>query len=385
MRTGACLLFLAAWAHGFEHYRIVREGAVWVRTDSGTISISRTARLSVSAPGKVQVQGEDRDDVGFVVKRRIRAKDARQARALLTANRLRALSTSQHVSLLLRSGAKDVGAPELLLRIPRRLPQSSVVVKNGTISVSDVDGIVSVENISGSIIADRVRAPLVARTGGGEIRLGRIGGAVRCISGGGGVSLESAAGETVIDTAGGEIFVREVYAPLTARTGGGNVQVIRAASSVNAFTGGGQIEVNQAGGVVTANTQAGGIQVGIASGARCESFSGPIQIYTVSGAVQATARQGAILAGLTGGVLRDSFLNAWSGDITVFLPSNLAVTVKAESADAGRLANIFSEFPEIRVLFGPMRPMQATGTINGGGPLLRLSAAGGSVHLKRQQ
>jgi hypothetical protein len=67
----------------------------------------------------------------------------------------------------------------------------------------------------------------------------------------------------------------------------------------------------------------------------------------------------------------------------VFIPSNLAVTVQAISASPGG-RRIVSDFAEIRTRAGGGIRAEAEGSLNGGGPLLRLTALGGNIYLQRQ-
>jgi hypothetical protein len=94
---------------------------------------------------------------------------------------------------------------------------------------------------------------------------------------------------------------------------------------------------------------------------------------------------GNILAELLAGTrIQDSSLVAGAGDITVLIPSKLAVTVVATNEFGGAMRIVAPEFPEIRVnpaaLIRPPAPAQ--GAINGGGPVLRLNS-GGVIYLRR--
>jgi hypothetical protein len=133
--------------------------------------------------------------------------------------------------------------------------------------------------------------------------------------------------------------------------------------------------VGQAGGKVTAITLGGSIQVGPAPGVHAESGRGPIRVRGVSGPLSLSAAMGNILAELMAGVqIQESSFMSRAGDITVFLPSNLAVSVMA-TEDSGGNPRIRSEFPELRAnIVGWSRPVVIQGAINGGGPVLRLSA-----------
>jgi hypothetical protein len=71
------------------------------------------------------------------------------------------------------------------------------------------------------------------------------------------------------------------------------------------------------------------------------------------------------------------------GDITVFVPSNLGIRILAQIESAGS-KRIVSDFPGVKTkVSGPTAT--AEGSINGGGPLLRLSSSGGTIYIRRQK
>ncbi len=370
-----------------ESFHIVRQGVYWTRVDRGTLDLPTRAAVHVVAPGKVLVSGEPRHGAYYEIKRRVRALDSAHARRLLSTPAIRVSQRGQTTQLtILAAAGRPI--PELDLRLPRNLRHSLFEVQDGSVSAFDLDHGVSVEARAGAVVLDRIAGGVSVKTGGGEIRLGSVGGRIRCHSGGGGIFVERAGSDSVLETAGGEIRVREGAGPLLLTTGGGNIQVLRAGSSVNAHSSGGLVEVIQALGLVRATTDAGTIHVSAASGVECRSLSGAIHLYSVSGALRAFTRVGSITANLTAGRVENSFLDTASGDITVLIPSNLSVTVQAASEAAGRMGKILSEFPEIRILGGPWwtpLPTHATGVINGGGPVLKLSATGGAIQLRRQR
>ena len=125
------------------------------------------------------------------------------------------------------------------------------------------------------------------------------------------------------------------------------------------------------------------MQVGAASGVRCEAGTGAIRLTNISGAMRVSTAMGSIIASLLGGKLAESFLSTGNGDITVVIPSNLGVTVRAENEMADTLQRIVSEFPGIPVRLQGTQVV-AEGAINGGGPLLRISGTGGTIFIKKQ-
>ncbi len=380
------LLLVSMFAAGPPEpsYRIVREGGDWVRIDEG--SAPAKAGLTVVAPGRVSALGAARNDIHYVVKRRVRARDFETAKAMLSAPAIRySLVTGRTVLVVPQQSTPVVS--EVELRVPRSLEETAIQVMDGTVSAFDLSGAVRVHARAGSLRMDRIAGGLTAWTGGGEVRLGRVAGAIRVQSGGGGISVEGAGSGAVLETAGGEVFVGEAMGPVSAVTGGGNIQVERAYAPVEARTRGGLVEIGHADANVRANTFGGAIHIGSARGAECDSAGGPIRLDWVSGRLRAATTMGNIVAGIAPEHIRDSYLNTSAGDITVVLPSNISVTVQAENEAAGAMARIYSEFPEIRVLRLPSigRPLAAQGAINGGGPVLRLSASGGIIHLKRHE
>ena len=76
----------------------------------------------------------------------------------------------------------------------------------------------------------------------------------------------------------------------------------------------------------------------------------------------------------------DSFLSTGGGDITVLIPSNISVMLKATStAGAG---TIVSDFPIRISTRGALTA--AEGRIHGGGPVLQIVGSGGTISIKRQ-
>jgi len=123
--------------------------------------------------------------------------------------------------------------------------------------------------------------------------------------------------------------------------------------------------------------------VGAATGVQCESGSGGIRVSNITGAMRVSTSLGNIMASLLAGRLADSFLATGNGDITVMIPSNVGVTVRAQNEMADPLRRIVSEFPEIQP-HRQGRQLFAEGRVNGGGPLLQISATAGTIFIKRQ-
>jgi len=169
-----------------------------------------------------------------------------------------------------------------------------------------------------------------------------------------------------------------------AETVGGSIHIHAAGGPVTATTGGGEIVVDQANGTVTARNMAGPVEVGAAEGVRCENGSGGIRLSRIAGPIRVSTSMGSIVADLMGGRFSDSFLATGHGDITVLIPSNVGVTIRAENAMADTPRRIVSEYAAISARRVANR-IVAQGAVNGGGPVLQISDTGGTIFIKKKQ
>lgn len=368
---------------------IRREGAHWIQVVTGYLQIPSDCKLRVENRGPITLRGLAEDQVAYTVRKRVRARSEAEARSLLNAAAVRASLRNGVANITFNQRARSAVLAEMEIRSRGDLQLASLDTLGGDIQIYDIRGAVQAESGGGLIQMDRIGADVAAKTGGGEIRLGSIGGSIRCFSAGGSIQVDRAGKESWLETAGGDIFVRESGGPLHTLTAGGNIQVQRAASSVSARTSGGRIEVLQANGIVLADNSGGSIQVGSAPGVRLASTGGSIRLRGSSGSLRAISDVGSILAELlSSNPLQDSILSTGSGDITVYIPSNLALTIQAlnENGSAGRIVSEFSEIMVRRqaAQAAPRRGVMAEGALNGGGPVLRLTSTGGTIYLKRQ-
>jgi methyl-accepting chemotaxis protein len=152
----------------------------------------------------------------------------------------------------------------------------------------------------------------------------------------------------------------------------------------DAATGGGEIIVDKAAGLVTARNLAGHVQVGAAAGVSCESHSGGIRVNNIAGAMRVSTSAGSIFASLLNPArLTDSLLTTGNGDITVVIPSNVGVNVRAVNAMTDNMRRIVSDFRQVQARLRGAA-LVAEGSVNGGGPLLEINGRGGTIFIKRQ-
>ncbi len=384
------LLMIAGFAllaSGQTESPVVREGNYWVRTFSGSVPADAVSRVRVITEGNVKVHGEPAKVITYSVKVPVKARDKEQAEALLRAFAMRVQTAGPRMVLELGARRMTGDGPDVTLTVPRGLERLLLETRGGNVQVTDFDGEFTGFSAGGRIDIDRLNAAASVKTAGGDIRVGRVNGPVRCSSGGGSITVDSVGGDSWFETAGGDILVHDARGRVHAATGGGNIRVEKSGGAVEARTEGGLIEVQHAAGLVNALSSGGAIQVNSAQGVRCEAAAGMIRLRNVAGALNASTAAGSILAELlAGNRLQDSTLTASAGDITVVLSSKISVTVFAQNITGGG-GRIISDFPEIRLqpaLPGTV-PAIAQGSLNGGGPLLRIMATGGTIYLRREK
>lgn len=366
----------------------VREGGYWTSTVQGQLDVSGLQGLRVATTGNVQVRGTGDPQVRYSLKLRVKASDAREAEALMHEFSVKTGNESGVAFVRVATPHSVSGRLELTITGPRGLRNVFVETRGGDVQASDLDGELEARSAGGRIAVDGIRGRGELRTAGGDIQAGSVGGPLRAMSGGGAIRVDNAGSEAWLETAGGEIVLRQASGPVHAATGGGNIRIDRAASTVFARTAGGLIQVGQSEGAVTAETSGGAIQVDAANGVRCESAGGAIRLRNVAGALHVSANSGNILAQLVAGhPFADSLLSTNAGDITVFIPSNLALTIQAtnETGGAGRIVSDFAQVPVRTAVQPGMGPVTAQGALNGGGPVLRVNVVGGTIYLRREK
>ncbi len=373
--TAALLALLPLAGAGQEP--LEREPGGWALTYRGSLPAARTLRIDGHGP--VTLEGGTAPTFVYTVRLSVAARSEAEARSLLARAPL----------AVRRGGSVVIMAPgdPVRARIEVKAPALSlarIVDSDGAIYAAGIEGELLVESRSGEVTVDRIGGPCTVTTGGGDLRIGEVHGRLRCLTGGGRITVQAARKEAALETFGGDIVVGEVGGGVRAQTAAGNIRVHAAGGPVTAITGGGEVAIEKAGGTVTVRNLAGPVQLGAAQGGfECQSASGGIRLSSVTGPMRVSTSLGSIVADLAGAHLADSFLATTGGDITVLIPSNLGVTIHAENRMADTLRRIVSDFSAIPVTRVGSRVV-AQGAANGGGPLLRISGAGGTIFIKRR-
>jgi DUF4097 and DUF4098 domain-containing protein YvlB len=356
---------------------IVREGDRFVRVFHGDVPAGR--RLRINAHGPVSVQAGAAKGISYTVRLSVLARTEAEARSVMQHYAVRVSPQGEWVVLTAPGGPV---VSTVTVKAPR-LDHLVVSTSDGAVEASGVEGPLEVDTGAGELTADRIGGDCKLVTGGGDIRVGTVGGGLRCSSGAGRIQVGTVRGAAVLETVGGDIIANDVGGTVRAETGAGGIHIVKAGGAVSAATVGGQIVVDSASGVVTARNMAGPVKVGAAWGVQCESGSGGINVSNIAGGMRVSTSLGNIMASLLAGKLADSYLATGNGDITVYIPSNVGVNVRAQNDLADSTRRIAVEFPGVRVR-RQGRLIVAEGPVNGGGPLLELSATVGTIFIRKQ-
>lgn len=165
--------------------------------------------------------------------------------------------------------------------------------------------------------------------------------------------------DVVVETSGGSIEVADLEGSVHSTTSGGSLRFARIDGSIYGRTSGGSVAIDRAGGEVDVKTSGGGITVN-----------------EVNGTIRAETSGGSIRAVIADQPKGDCVLTTSGGGIRVSLAPDVKLDVEASSS-GGRVS---TDIP-ITVL-GAMSRNRVTGTLNGGGPLLKLHTSGGGVRIE---
>ena len=370
--------------------KVYRDGGAWVQEITGTLPAPRAIKVITDA-GSLKVRGAAQSNLTYVLRKRVKASSEEEARKLFSNFRVQAWSQGE---VALFRGQFDTyygrrsASVDFDITTPRGTAAVHAQTGGGSVGVSNIAGTVAVETGGGSIQLDEIGGPATASSGGGSIELGSMGGDVSVETGGGSIRIQSAGGHVAASSGGGSIEVVSARQAVSAETGGGSIRVQKCGAEVRVESGGGSLEVGETGGPVIAETGGGSIRVWGAKGnVRAGSGGGSIHLAGLTNGVQVETGGGSIIAEFAGGAsLTDSMLETSSGDVTVYLPANVGVTILG-AIEAGSKNSVRSDFAELRVVsdagqWGP-REVLVEGKINGGGPLLKIRTTTGNIVLLR--
>jgi beta-lactamase regulating signal transducer with metallopeptidase domain len=278
----------------------------------------------------------------------------------------------------------------------------------GQVSLANVDGVFEGETGGGGFRIDRVTGVAHLSTGGGDVNVtdsdlrGRIdtgGGLVMLSRVRGGLKGSSGSGPVIqgdgtgvsgdlsrlrVDRAG--IHVGETRDE-SARTGwlhiakaGGSITLDAAPEGAEVSTGGGEVRVGRSSGFVEASTGGGDVSVG-----------------PVAGSVEASTGAGTVHVWISEAGKGDRLVQVFSGhgSVVLDLPPNLSARFELETAYTeqsprkGRIESDWNLSQEETDRWddtegSPRKYVRATGSVGGGGPLIKVKIVNGDITVRRR-
>jgi TonB family protein len=260
-----------------------------------------------------------------------------------------------HVSLVTQGGNITTGRIGMM-GAPWSHGVAKIETQGGHITLKDIAGDVDAYTAGGHILAGNIEGNAKLHTGGGHIRAARIKGTANLETDGGNIAIGEAGSYVTVRTSGGQIDLGEVYGSVRAQTGGGGIRVISVAGPMEVASTGGSICLTRVANQVHAETGEG----------------------TITAWINPEEPKRARLVRLPG----PSQLASHTGDILVFLPRNIAMTIDAtvETGGPGRI-EADPALP-LNIQSQPNGPVHVVASLNGGGTMLKLHTLGGKIQLR---
>ncbi len=367
--------------------KVYRDGNYWVEEITGTLSGARSLRVRTDA-GSVNVQGGAQQGFTYKVRKRVRSDSEESARRELAGFRITAAIRSG--AAVLEGGAERRNyrnfSVDFTVNTPRELESVKAETEGGSIAVRNIAGRVNAASGGGSVSLSDITGPVTAETGGGSVEVTNGAGELNLHTGGGSIKINAAKGKVSAETGGGSISVGGSHEAVMVQTGGGSIDVQNCGGDVRASTGGGSVEIGEVGGRADLQSGGGSIRLASAKGpVTASTGGGTIQLYKLMNGARAESGAGSITAEFLS-VNTDSTLETSVGDVIVYIGPNARVTVKA-SVEMANGHKIRSDFSELKISseggeWGP-RNYFAQGSLNGGGPVLRVRTTSGNIEFRR--
>jgi DUF4097 and DUF4098 domain-containing protein YvlB len=385
----AMMLALLALLAPAQEAHMSREGGNWGQEITGTLAAVKNLRVKVDA-GSVVLRGGQQQAINYAVHTHTHTSSEQDARHQFENFKVNAWVKGDTAWIV----GDWQGRPprhfsgEFSINVPREMGLVRLETEGGSIDATGVAGKVEAQSGGGSIRVDDIAGGVSAETGGGSIEVGTIGGEIGLRTGGGSIDVHQANGKVVAETGGGSVEIQSATQGAKIETGGGSIELRQCNGKAKVSTGGGSIDLGDINGPVDIETGGGSIHLTSAKGhVRAQTGGGGIELSGVPSANAETGAGGIVVKLVnTGAERHDSVLETSAGDITVYIASDVAISVRA-SVDLGNGHRITSDFPDIHITsegdkWGP-KTLTADGKLNGGGPMLKVRTTTGDICIKR--
>jgi DUF4097 and DUF4098 domain-containing protein YvlB len=371
-----------------QQTRVYRDSGNWTQEITGTLATAKNLRVKVDV-GSVRVEGGSQK-ISYVIRNHAYTSSEENARQQFDAYKVSTYVRGDTAWVVAdwQGGRPHQFSGEFVVSVPRAMDAIKVETDGGSVSASGIAGRVDSQSGGGSIHLEDIGGLINAETGGGTIEVGSAGSDVSLHTGGGTIKVQTVKGKITAESGGGSVIVLSGSQGAILETGGGSIHLEKCDGHVKASTGGGNIDLGDVNGPVEMDTGGGSIRLASAKGpVRAETGGGSIELNGVPSARAETGGGGIVAKFVAGnGDRTDSLLETSAGDITVYLAPDVHISVRA-SIEVANGHQIRSDFSEIHVTaeggdYGP-KTYSAEGSLNGGGPVLKVRTTTGDITFRR--
>ena len=319
-----------------------------------TFPVAAGGKLTIDADcGGIDVQSTDDDALSIRVQRAAQIKANRRAAEILKNLDVQIIHEAADVKI----EAKFIGSAkrwqkrknDLDVQFDIRVPRCY------NLDLKTACDDISVVNVTGDVSVETFR---------GGLRLQEITGRVDGVTSLGSIDLKAFHGDAVLQTTAGNIGIADGTGDVKTKTSGGNLQVVEVIGAVNGRTSGGNIILRCCKGGADLKNAGGSIEV---------ENDGPVLAKNAGGSIRCHLQE----VSANQSLLLD--LETTGGSINVSLVPDIAAMVEAKVLGG----SVTTEFPVTVEASGTVKPDQLQGSINGGGPLLKLRSVGGNIILRK--
>jgi hypothetical protein len=382
------LVALLATVCAAQQSSVQKEGNYWTNVVNGSLGGVRNLHIKVET-GAVRVQGGGSQGISYVIRNKSYEGSEDRARRQFDSYKISSYVRGDTAWIV---GDWEEGRPhkfssDVTVTVPRDIDLVKIETEGGEIVTTGISGRLEAESGGGTIHLDDIGGAISAETGGGGIDVGNVGGELTVRTGGGSIHIGSAKGKVVAESGGGNVMLVSGAQGASLQTGGGSIHVDKCTGQVKAETGGGSIELGEVGGGASMETGGGSLKLTSATGpVRASTGGGSIELFGVPAAHVETGAGTITAKFIASSSASDSMLETGAGDITVYLAPNMHVTLRA-SIEAASGHRITSDFSEIKISSegGQWEPklISAEGSLNGGGPVLKIRTTMGNIYIRR--
>lgn len=182
-----------------------------------------------------------------------------------------------------------------------------------------------------------------------------------------------------LNTSGGDITAGSVQGNVRARTSGGNLKFDRVDGEIDAHTSGGDIVLKEGTARAKLGTSGGNIEIDRAGGpTEVATSGGDITINSVAQLLSATTSGGDVHATIAEPLKQDTLLSTSGGDVRMRVVKGAGFELDASTSGG----DVRAEGLTITIAKGGVGRSRLVGSVNGGGPRLKLRSSGGDISVR---